>query len=99
MRSGARPDRWACWSRCWTTIRKRPFPSTSGLQTATVVGLPESAATSTSGHHVRIQFPWQRGIGPNSGGLAETGSSTSPEGHAPGNDTTATWKAHARGKH
>ncbi|WP_228482047.1 type VI secretion system Vgr family protein [Lysobacter sp. H21R4] len=34
-------------------------PTAPGMQTATVVGLPESAVTSTRDHQVRIQFPWQ----------------------------------------
>ncbi|WP_160291542.1 type VI secretion system Vgr family protein, partial [Lysobacter sp. A03] len=66
-------------------------PTAPGMQTATVVGLPETAVTSTRDHQVRIQFPWQRGAAPNPGGLAETGSSANPEGHAPGDDTSGTW--------
>ncbi len=66
-------------------------PTAPGLQTATVVGLPESAMTSTRDHQVRIQFPWQRGTAPNPGGLSDTGSTAHPNGHAPGNDTSGTW--------
>ncbi|QOW21541.1 type VI secretion system Vgr family protein [Novilysobacter avium] len=66
-------------------------PTAPGLQTAIVVGLPESALTSTRDHQVRIQFPWQRGTAPNPGGLTETGSTAHPNGHAPGDDTSGTW--------
>lgn len=66
-------------------------PTAPGLQTATVVGLPDSAITSTRDHQVRIQFPWQRGTAPNPGGLNDAGSSARPDGHAPGNDTSGTW--------
>ncbi|QOW23191.1 type VI secretion system tip protein VgrG [Lysobacter avium] len=66
-------------------------PSAPGLQTAMVVGLPESAVTSTRDHQVRIQFPWQRGTAPNTGGLTDTGSHANPDGHAPGDDTSGTW--------
>ncbi len=66
-------------------------PTAPGLQTATVVGLAESALTSSRDHQVRIQFPWQRGVAPGSGGLTETGSSANPEGHAPGDETAGAW--------
>ncbi|QOY62256.1 type VI secretion system tip protein VgrG [Lysobacter sp. H21R4] len=66
-------------------------PTAPGMQTATVVGLPESAVTSTRDHQVRIQFPWQRGAAPNPGGLTDAGSRAHPNGHAPGDDTSGTW--------
>lgn len=69
----------------------RPKPTAPGMQTALVVGLPKAAITSTRDHQVRIQFPWQRGLVPNSGGLTDTASSASPDGHAPGDDTSGTW--------
>ncbi|MGY0618459.1 type VI secretion system Vgr family protein [Lysobacter sp. A378] len=69
----------------------RPRPTVHGLQTAHVVGLPDASITSTRDHQVRIQFPWQRGVAPNRGGLTETGSSTHPDGHAPGDHSSGTW--------
>ncbi|KGM53025.1 type IV secretion protein Rhs [Lysobacter concretionis Ko07 = DSM 16239] len=66
-------------------------PTAPGLQTARVVGLPDAAITSTRDHQVRIQFPWQRGVRPNRGGLLDTGSSAHPDGHAPGDHTSGTW--------
>ena len=69
----------------------RPRPTAPGAQTARVVGLPGSSVTSTRDHQVRIQFPWQRGISPNRGGLTDTGSTANPDGHAPGDDTAGTW--------
>ncbi|MEG3183271.1 type VI secretion system Vgr family protein [Novilysobacter erysipheiresistens] len=69
----------------------RPKPTAPGPQTARVVGLPDASVTSTRDHQVRIQFPWQRGTAPNRGGLADTGSSAHPDGHAPGDGTSGTW--------
>ncbi|KGM54793.1 hypothetical protein N799_08520, partial [Lysobacter arseniciresistens ZS79] len=69
----------------------RPKPTAPGAQTARVVGLPDAAVTSTRDHQVRVQFPWQRGVAPNPGGLTDTGSSASPDGHAPGDATSGTW--------
>jgi type VI secretion system secreted protein VgrG len=69
----------------------RPRPTAPGAQTARVVGLPDAAVTSTRDHQVRIQFPWQRGVAPNPGGLTDTGSRADPDGHAPGDDTSGTW--------
>ncbi|MCE7031995.1 type VI secretion system tip protein VgrG [Lysobacter sp. GX 14042] len=66
-------------------------PTAAGMQTARVVGLPDTAVTSTRDHQVRIQFPWQRGPRPNPGGLADTGSAAFPDGHAPGDHTSGTW--------
>ncbi|MUG03733.1 type VI secretion system tip protein VgrG, partial [Bacillus tequilensis] len=66
-------------------------PTAPGLQTARVVGLPDAAVSATRDHQVRIQFPWQRGRHPNPGGLVDTGSETSPDGHAPGDHTSGTW--------
>lgn len=69
----------------------RQKPLASGAQTAMVVGLPDAAITSSRDHQVRIQFAWQRGTAPNRGGLTDPASSTSPEGHAPGDHTSGTW--------
>ena len=66
-------------------------PTAPGMQTARVVGLPDSAVHSTRDHQVRIQFPWQRGRQPNPGGLEDAGSEAHPEGHAPGDHTSGTW--------
>ncbi len=64
-------------------------PIVHGPQTARVVGLPEAAVSATRDHQVRIQFAWQRGAQPNTGGLTET-ASLHP-GHAPGDATSGTW--------
>ncbi|MGY0797714.1 type VI secretion system Vgr family protein [Lysobacter sp. A286] len=69
----------------------RPRPTVHGLQTAHVVGLPDASITPTRDHQVRVQFPWQRGVAPNRGGLTETGSNTHPDGHAPGDHSSGTW--------
>ena len=59
-----------------------------GSQTALVVGLPESIATSGRDHHVKVQFAWQRGTSPNAGGIAHN---TDASGNAPGNDCSGAW--------
>jgi type VI secretion system secreted protein VgrG len=59
-----------------------------GPQTALIVGLPESVATTGRGHHVRVQFPWQRGARANPGGLAHN---LDAAGNAPGDHTSGTW--------
>ncbi|KAF1712006.1 type VI secretion system tip protein VgrG [Pseudoxanthomonas kalamensis DSM 18571] len=71
--------------------RDAPRPRVHGPQTARVVGLPDDALTPTRGHQVRIQFPWQRGASPHPGGLSDTGSSATPDGHAPGDATSGSW--------
>ncbi|RQS61550.1 type VI secretion system tip protein VgrG [Burkholderia sp. Bp8963] len=60
-------------------------PVVHGVQTAIVVGEPNTRVSSTRDHQVRIQFPWMRGIAPLSGGLTDTASRSNPDGHAPGN--------------
>lgn len=59
-----------------------------GPQSAIVVGLADSVATSTRDHQVKIQFAWQRGRCANAGGLAHD---TDEKGCAPGNETSGTW--------
>ncbi|HEU4375667.1 MAG TPA: type VI secretion system tip protein TssI/VgrG, partial [Telluria sp.] len=59
-----------------------------GSQTALVVGLPGAVATTGRDHQVKIQFAWQRGASPNSGGVAHH---TDPHGNAPGNETSGAW--------
>jgi type VI secretion system secreted protein VgrG len=59
-----------------------------GPQTAIVVGLADSASTTTRDHQVRIQFAWQRGANANPGGLAHN---TDDKGDAPGDETCGTW--------
>ncbi|PHV13174.1 type VI secretion system Vgr family protein [Chitinimonas sp. BJB300] len=55
-------------------------------QTALVVGVPDSPLSSDRHHRIKIQFGWQRGKQPNSGGMAH------PVGdNAPGNDAGFTW--------
>ena len=62
--------------------------SAAGPQTALVVGLEDSIATTTRDYQVRIQFAWQRGSAPNPGGLAHD---TDEQGNAPGNERSGTW--------
>ncbi|MFC3551852.1 type VI secretion system Vgr family protein [Lysobacter cavernae] len=69
----------------------RPKPLAPGAQTARVVGLPDAANTASRDHQVRIQFAWQRGTAPHTGGLDDAGSSSHPDGHAPGDHTCGTW--------
>ncbi|KAB8060132.1 type VI secretion system Vgr family protein [Janthinobacterium violaceinigrum] len=59
-----------------------------GPQTALVVGLADSVATTGRDHQVRIQFAWQRGAAANPGGLAHN---TDQQGNAPGNEASGTW--------
>jgi type VI secretion system secreted protein VgrG len=63
-------------------------PVTMGSQTALVVGLPESVATTGRDHQVKIQFAWQRGSSANPGGIAHN---TDSRGNAPGNETSGAW--------
>ena len=66
-----------------------PHPCTSlGPQTALVVGLPETVATSTRDHQVKVQFAWQRGMHPNPGGVSHN---LDERGCAPGNDASGSW--------
>ena len=66
-----------------------PNPHTAlGPQTALVVGLPDSIATTTRDHQVRVQFAWQRGTGGNAGSPYHD---TDAEGCAPGDDRSGTW--------
>lgn len=62
----------------------RDRPTVHGVQTAIVVGEPDSRVSSTRDHQVRIQFPWMRGVAPLPGGLTDTASRSNPDGHAPG---------------
>ncbi|MFC5476642.1 type VI secretion system Vgr family protein [Massilia suwonensis] len=59
-----------------------------GPQCAIVVGLLDAVSTTTRDHQVRIQFPWQRGVRPNAGGLEHDTDST---GCAPGDERSGTW--------
>lgn len=59
-----------------------------GAQSAIVVGLADSVATTTRDHQVKIQFAWQRGANANAGGLSHN---TDEDGNAPGNETSGTW--------
>ena len=59
-----------------------------GAQTALVVGLAESVATTGRDHQVKVQFAWQRGASPNAGGIAHNAD---PTGNAPGNERSGAW--------
>ncbi|MEF2269916.1 type VI secretion system tip protein TssI/VgrG [Janthinobacterium sp. LS2A] len=66
----------------------RQASSALGPQTALVVGLPDSVATTGRDHQIRIQFAWQRGAAANPGGMAHN---TDQQGNAPGNEASGTW--------
>lgn len=59
-----------------------------GPQTALVVGVAGSVATTTRDHQVKVQFAWQRGSAPNAAGLAHN---TDHQGNAPGDERSGTW--------
>ncbi|MGQ5523272.1 type VI secretion system Vgr family protein [Chitinimonas sp. PSY-7] len=64
-------------------FRTKPIAPT---QTALVVGVPDTPLRSDRHHRIKIQFGWQRGKQPNSGGLAHnTGD------NAPGSEAGFTW--------
>jgi len=69
-----------------TALRHRPIAM--GPQSAVVVGLPGASITTERDHRIKIQFAWQRGDSPLSGGMADTGSLG---GNAPHDDTSGTW--------
>ncbi|PHV11076.1 type VI secretion system Vgr family protein [Chitinimonas sp. BJB300] len=63
--------------------RLKPIAPT---QTALVVGIADSPLRSDRHHRIKVQFGWQRGKQPNSGGMAH------PAGdNAPGNEAGFTW--------
>jgi type VI secretion system secreted protein VgrG len=64
-------------------------PTLHGPQSARVVGVADAALSPNREHQVRVQFGWQRGAQPNSGGFSDTGSAQA--GHAPGDQTTGSW--------
>jgi type VI secretion system secreted protein VgrG len=76
-------------------------PTVWGAQTALVVGTQNSDADGSSNvvttdrdHRVKVQFPWQRGEQPLSGGLnaaVELTGGADPKGNAPGNEQSGTW--------
>ncbi|MCS0616227.1 type VI secretion system tip protein VgrG [Massilia kyonggiensis] len=95
-RSGVEPgtyrNRFAC-VRDTVAILPRatalPHPCTAlGPQTALVVGIPDSVATTGRDHQIRVQFAWQRGAGANPGSLDHD---TDDKGCAPGDDRSGTW--------
>ncbi|PWF40980.1 type VI secretion system Vgr family protein [Massilia glaciei] len=59
-----------------------------GPQTALVVGLDKTVATTGRDYQVKIQFAWQRGQGANAGGMCHN---TDETGNAPGNEASGTW--------
>ena len=68
-----------------------PRPASgAGLQTALVVGVPGTALTTERDHRLKVQFPWQRGVQPNTGGLSDL-PGAGKTGNAPGNEQSGTW--------
>jgi type VI secretion system secreted protein VgrG len=68
-----------------------PRPVASGTQSAIVVGSASQVITSNRDHQVRVQFSWQRGTRPLHGGLHDTQSLGTPDGHAPGDESSGNW--------
>ena len=72
-----------------TALRQRPIAM--GAQIAIVVGLSNATLTTERDHRIKVQFPWQRGVSPVSGGMSETGNLTDSTGNAPLNESSGTW--------
>ncbi|RJS91703.1 type VI secretion system tip protein TssI/VgrG [Salinisphaera sp. Q1T1-3] len=72
-------------------IAQRPTyrhkPTAPGPETALVVGVAEQTLTSQRDHGIKVQFPWQRGEQPHTGGLRAEGEA----GNAPGNERSGIW--------
>jgi type VI secretion system secreted protein VgrG len=69
-----------------------PKPWVPGVQTAVVVGHPNDMVTTERDLRVRIQFPWQRGRKPLSGGLdGPVTPGREDSGHAPGDAGASLW--------
>jgi type VI secretion system secreted protein VgrG len=66
-------------------------PTAPGVQTALVVGLESEPVFTERGLRVKVQFPWQRGLAPNAGGLPHDERSADDQGNAPGNEASGTW--------
>lgn len=66
-------------------------PTAPGLQSAFVVGLAGDALTTERDLRVKIQFPWQRGERPLTGGLAAPAGQPHGHHHAPGDERSGTW--------
>ncbi|HSW04149.1 type VI secretion system Vgr family protein, partial [Aquabacterium sp.] len=66
-------------------------PTATGLQTALVVGVAGEPLSTDREHRVKIQFPWQRGVAPLSGGLGHDERSPDAQGNAPRNEASGTW--------
>jgi type VI secretion system secreted protein VgrG len=65
-------------------------PTAAGMQTALVVGLDNEPLTTEREHRVKVQFAWQRGERPLSGGLGHE-ASADQKGNAPNNQQSGTW--------
>ena len=68
-----------------------PKPTSHGTQPAIVVGIDGEALTTDRDLRVKIQFPWQRGRAPLTGGMAHDDSSADARGNAPGDERSGTW--------
>ncbi|MBA4109696.1 MAG: type VI secretion system tip protein VgrG [Leptothrix sp. (in: Bacteria)] len=67
-------------------------PTAPGLQTAVVMAAPNEPLTTDRDGRVRVQFGWQRGESPLSGGLPGPSTAQGAKtGHAPGHDGSGTW--------
>ncbi len=73
-----------------------PKPTAPGVQTALVTGLDGAPVFTDRNARVKIQFPWQRGQRPLSGGLGHE-SPVDAQGHAPGDERASPWVRVAQG--
>jgi Rhs element Vgr protein len=91
LEPGSYRNRFAC---CLATTPVVPLPrrkpTAPGCQTALVVGVSGEPLTTDRDLRVKLQFPWQRGVHPNPGGLHHD-SPGDPTGNAPGNEQSGTW--------
>ena len=76
-------------------LKPRPLAHAhSGTQIALVVGMENEPLTTERDHRVKVQFAWQRGQSPNSGGLSDSGAPSNTkdmQGNAPGGEESGTW--------
>ncbi len=66
-------------------------PTSHGAQTALVVGIDKEPLSTERELRVKVQFPWQRGERPLSGGMSHDAASADAKGNAPGQETSGTW--------
>ena len=73
-----------------------PKPAAPGVQAAVVTGVEGAPVHTERNARVKLQFPWQRGQRPLSGGLGHD-SPVDAQGHAPGDERASAWVRVAQG--